>query len=407
LGGRPWILYFTLARIPGERAHSIQIARMCAAFQAEGADVFLFSARRGSELSRSADIKEVMKYYGLSHGFKLARLLVPDILIGSKSSMSRKWKLMTLIYALQAALLANMFMLTMLGRRVFAFVREPILLLTLAICAQGLVYEVHDIPRLHSTAGRVLAWALRRCKLIVTISSFQASYLRLCLRAPPPVLVAHDAVDERLFMRDLAVDLGCMRNRLDIPPSHKIILYVGQLSSWKKPEFIVDAFAELGRSDATLLFIGGGEDDIARVKRYAEQRGLRSVRFVGWVRPSAVPRFLKLADVLVHYTPHNRMTLASGALRSLSPLKIFEYMLAGRPIVAPRTPGVVEVLKDGVNALLFDPDDPKDMAAKITTLLDNQELGRRLAEQARQQALQEHTYQYRARRILEALKRVN
>jgi glycosyltransferase involved in cell wall biosynthesis len=79
-------------------------------------------------------------------------------------------------------------------------------------------------------------------------------------------------------------------------------------------------------------------------------------------------------------------------------------MLSGKPIAAPKAPGIDEVLDDGVNALLFDLNDPADAAEKITLLLKDKELGKGLATNARNTALSKYTYRSRARNLLELLK---
>ncbi|MCS7365489.1 MAG: glycosyltransferase family 4 protein, partial [archaeon GB-1867-035] len=141
-------------------------------------------------------------------------------------------------------------------------------------------------------------------------------------------------------------------------------------------------------------FIGGLDEDISRVKSYCEAIGVDRVIFTGFIKPRNVPIYLKLADILVHYTPRGR---------GFSPLKIFEYMCARKPIVAPNSPGVNEVLRDGVNALLYNPESPEDMAYKIKLILDDSELGFKLAEQAYLDAINKYTFKARAERILKVL----
>jgi glycosyltransferase involved in cell wall biosynthesis len=146
-----------------------------------------------------------------------------------------------------------------------------------------------------------------------------------------------------------------------------------------------------------LVFVGGRDEDIFRLKQYAESNGLcKKVFFLGWRQPSQVPRYLAFADVLVHYSSPEKA----------SPLKIFEYMLSGRPVAAPRAPGVEEVLNDGVDSLLFDPFDPADAARKVVLLLKDKELGKRLASNARNTALSKYTYRARARTLLELLNNI-
>lgn len=84
-----------------------------------------------------------------------------------------------------------------------------------------------------------------------------------------------------------------------------------------------------------------------------------------------------------------------------SPLKLFEAMMLGRPIVASRTPEHEAVLRDGVDALLYDPYDPRDLAEKALRLLEDRGLARRLGESARRRAW---TWRDRCLRVLEALR---
>jgi glycosyltransferase involved in cell wall biosynthesis len=84
-----------------------------------------------------------------------------------------------------------------------------------------------------------------------------------------------------------------------------------------------------------------------------------------------------------------------------SPLKLFEYMAAGRPIVASDLPSIREILAHERNALLITPGNPQAVTAAIRRLNDDRALGRRLAGQALIDAA-EYTWAKRAER-LEAL----
>jgi glycosyltransferase involved in cell wall biosynthesis len=85
-----------------------------------------------------------------------------------------------------------------------------------------------------------------------------------------------------------------------------------------------------------------------------------------------------------------------------SPLKLFDYMAAGAPIVASEMPTVREVLADGDNSLLVAPEDPGALAAAIRRLLVNPGLADRLRRTAFEQ-VQSYTWDARAARIIEAL----
>ena len=83
-----------------------------------------------------------------------------------------------------------------------------------------------------------------------------------------------------------------------------------------------------------------------------------------------------------------------------SPLKLFEYMAAGRAIVASDLPAWSDVVAHGETALLLPPDDVAAWSEAIDRLLSDSDLRERLGEIARNQALEQHTWDVRAARIL-------
>jgi glycosyltransferase involved in cell wall biosynthesis len=173
--------------------------------------------------------------------------------------------------------------------------------------------------------------------------------------------------------------------------------YAGHLYPWKGVDLVIEAVAAL--KDARGLIIGGHEQepDLARVKALAEQLNCASrVTFTGLIPPAAVAARLREADVLALPNP-----ASSISSTFTSPLKLFEYMASGRPIVASDLASLREVLRNGENALLVEPGSPQALTAGIQRIKTDAALGRRLAEQARQDVRQ-FTWARRAER-LEAL----
>ena len=108
-----------------------------------------------------------------------------------------------------------------------------------------------------------------------------------------------------------------------------------------------------------------------------------------------MPLYQAAADVLV--LPNTAQAAISR--EHTSPLKLFEYMAAGRPIVASDLPSLREVLRHGDNAWLMQPDDPAALAQGIQHLLAEPALAARLAAQA-QEEVQAYTWEQRAANIL-------
>lgn len=175
---------------------------------------------------------------------------------------------------------------------------------------------------------------------------------------------------------------GCDAPAAELPaPSREDpprILYAGQLYPWKGVDVLVEAAARLPR--ARLVILGGleGEADLERVRARVRALGLEArTEMPGTVAHARVGGELERAAVVVVPVLRTAMTE-----RHTSPLKAFEAMAAGRPLVASDLPSSREVLRDGDNALLVPPGDAAALAAALARLLEEPALARRLAEQA-------------------------
>jgi glycosyltransferase involved in cell wall biosynthesis len=170
--------------------------------------------------------------------------------------------------------------------------------------------------------------------------------------------------------------------------------YAGHLYPWKGVELVIEAVA--GLADTRGLIVGGHdrEPDLARLKAYAEKIfcSLR-VTFTGMVPPADVAARLRDADVLVLPNPPSAISRAFT-----SPLKLFEYMASGRPIVASDLPSIREVLTDGRNALLVEAGNAHAVTDGVRRIKDDPALGRRLAAQALED-VRAFTWEARAARI--------
>jgi len=181
------------------------------------------------------------------------------------------------------------------------------------------------------------------------------------------------------------------------------IVYAGQLYRWKGVDTLLDAMAQL--PDVRLTVYGGRgpqDPDVNLARERTAQLGMADrVTFAGFVPHAEVRARIAGAGAAILPLPDNLM-----ARYFTSPLKLFDYMAAGAPIVASDLPTVQEVLVDGDNALLVPPEDSSALAAAIRRLLANQGLADRLRRTAYEQ-VQGFTWDARAARILEALGRLN
>ena len=178
------------------------------------------------------------------------------------------------------------------------------------------------------------------------------------------------------------------------PPAGSIVAYAGHLYAWKGVDVLIRALALL--PDTHAIIVGGHEkeSDIGRLRALASALGVDGqVTFTGQVAPAEVAPHLSRAAVLVLPNPASAIST-----RFTSPLKLFEYMAAGRAIVASDLPAIREVLRDNENAVLVEPGSAEAFATGIRRLLEDPALASRLAHAALSDVPQ-YTWQRRAERI--------
>ena len=167
-----------------------------------------------------------------------------------------------------------------------------------------------------------------------------------------------------------------------------LIIFVGSFKPWHGLDLLVDAFGRLAGKDqeAKLVLVGDGPTR-AELESHVRQLNLAGrVVFTGAVPHPEVARLLNLAQVAV-LNPR-----LSPASLSQSPLKLFEYMAAGKAIVAPAIPNIQQVLEDRETALLVPPDQPESLACALLELLQDHHLRTALGHSAKQKALKNHSW---------------
>ena len=174
-----------------------------------------------------------------------------------------------------------------------------------------------------------------------------------------------------------------------------IIIFVGTFKPWHGLDLLIHAFGALAdiHPEARLILVGDGPL-LSEIEKQVSENGLEEkVIFTGTVEPNLVPGLLSLADIAV-LNPR-----VSGASTAQSPLKLFEYMAAGKAIVAPKIDYVEKILTDHENGLLITPDDVEALTCSLLELVENGQLRQRMGQAAQQKALQEHSWDQVARKI--------
>ena len=167
------------------------------------------------------------------------------------------------------------------------------------------------------------------------------------------------------------------RRQLGLRADQPTVVYTGHVRSNKGIDAMLDVAAVT--PDVRYIIVGGLPNDLAELRADLAQRRLQNVVVAGWVHAAELPPYLYAADVLM--IPPSAKPLQQFG-RTVLPMKVFSYMAAGRPIVAPALPDLQEVLTDGENGRLVRPDDPVETARAIREILASPKLSQTLSDGA-------------------------
>lgn len=372
------LLYIHSAHVPAPAANAVQVAKMCHAFRVAGAEVLLALPR--ASMNTRDHYEKIAREYGFGTEFPFRVLPVPFWPVPGRE----------LFFAV-LALLAAVWL-----RPHVVFTRSA----TVALVSAGLfgfttVFELHDpigslSRRQRQRLAKVIGLEAFRM-LVVTSQRLRDDSIRLFPQHAGKFLIAPNGADP-------------------VPPNGKPcslsgtfkVGYVGHLYKGKGMEIISAIAPRCGW--ATFHIVGGTPGDI-------EYWTLKLAKcpntvFHGYVPHAATCAYLAEMDVVL--APYLRDVEGQGGGRNIaegmSPLKLFEYMAHGKPIVSSDLSVIREILRDSVNSVLVSPDNPSDWVKALQRLRENKALRDQIGQQAKADFLARYSRIARATNILEEIK---
>ena len=262
------------------------------------------------------------------------------------------------------------------------------------------VYDAHHPPVNRIAEAIVGSFSSSKNLLGMSFNSrgLREIYSHLGIAGRNPV-VAPNGFELEAFEKES--DISSLRARLGLPLDRKIVCYCGNTYRGRGIEILVRAAAEI--PEVEFLIVGGRERDNALWREMARQSGATNFRMEGFVAQREVSSYLLASDVLV--MPYSSgVTIRDGteAGKFTSPLKLFEYLAAGKPIVATGVPSVLEILTPGENSVVTPPDDAEEFIEALGLMLCDSELCARISQCARSDAA-EYTWEKRVERIIDGV----
>jgi len=199
---------------------------------------------------------------------------------------------------------------------------------------------------------------------VITICPDLGDYALISGVKPDRHLLIENSIfdDVKLHVTDVAEAEAKFDKPVTFAPGHPVVLYAGTFEAYQGIEILVHAFAEVLKSkpEARLLLVGGADDQVSKIRKLAESLGLgEACVLTGRVPKTAALHYTRSAQVLVSPRLHGNNT----------PLKIYELLASGRPLVATRIRSHTQVLDDSV-CYLADPDAASLAAGLLEALVD-------------------------------------
>jgi len=173
------------------------------------------------------------------------------------------------------------------------------------------------------------------------------------------------------------------RSTFGIAERDILLIYTGRLGPEKNLPFLLRAFAGIAKSydNVSLLIVGGGPEYDNLVDRVQHMNIDDRVHFTGLVPYEELPRYLTSADAFV-----------SASVTEVHPLSVIEAQAAGLPVLGIQSPGVGDIVEDGVTGLLAQEEDLAIFTAKMVRLMTDRESLQKMGFQARE-ASQAYSYE--------------
>lgn len=366
------ITYLSRSTLPSEFANSVHVISMCSALGKICNKVTLHAS-----IKPGSDREEIARFYGKPIDFELKCVRRYNIPFFGN-----------LIYGLISALLVSK------KHTDIVYARCPHSAFFALMKKIPIIYEVHNIPtsRARWLLERVL---FRSSYVILTVAiteSLRRDYAKLySTEGSIKMLVAPDGA-ELPDNSDAAT-----YSQVNESSSTLVLGYVGSFWPGKGIEIVRELAGRL--QDIEFRLIGGDPDMIQRLRSVRE----RNVSYEERVPHAHVAALMRQCDVLL--LPAKRRVEVKGGgdvAKYTSPLKLFEYMGSGRPIISSDLPVLREVLDSGRNCLLANPDNIGEWVDCVNQLR-NGEQRTRLADAALNDLRNKYTWDHRAARIIRAI----
>lgn len=377
------IAYISWSTIPSKKANSINIMKMCQAFKKQNIDVTLYCINGDDTLSNES----IFQKYGIKEKFTLIRIDIPNLIqkIPLLKELYSAYKINSIIRKDHKSLKYD-----------FIYGRSWVALYLLRN-KYKFIFEAHMIVPYLSGGGFFIHELVKNknlYKLVVISEGLKKDFLvKFPKLSDSKVIVLHDGADAN----HMRTDKICIDNSISKELSVQIG-YVGHLYPGKCMEVLIEIAK---KCDYCFHIIGGNDDWIQHWNKIIGDQGIKTIIFHGYVDNSSVYQYYNAFDICIMpfskniYFYNGKINIGSWT----SPLKLFEAMAFGKAILVSKLPTIQEVMEDGIDCIMVDPDDINEWIRQLDVLVNDSELRNRLGEAAKNKLESCYTWDIRAQKI--------
>ena len=368
--------------MPTEKAHGLSTVKICEAFSKCGYKVDLIIPKLWRHKSEN-----IYDYYGVKKRFRILKIPCIDLIpVGVLE------KFTFLLQSLSFSFFLTIFVLIKYGirnKKVIFFSHDYIPLYPMTFLSNYVFYDIHHFPGQNLMYKRIMNKSFG----FAVQTKWKIKELENKFHIPPNKIVywPNGTEIERFNISQSKTEA---RKILGLPLDAKIIMYTGQLFDWKGVDSLIKSISFLP-NEMLIYIVGGSDQDILNCKKEIAEANNNRIIFVKFVPNLQIPLWLRVADVLV--LPNTGKKRVS--LYYTSPMKLFEYMAAKKPIISSAIPSIMEILNDK-NSILVEPDNPEAIGLSVKKIFSDPILSENISTNSFLD-VQKFTWTNRAEKIID------
>ncbi len=374
------IVYITSTRFPTEKAHGLATVKICEAFANHGYEVDIIAPRLWRK-----EGGDIFKHYGVKKNFQIFKIPCIDLI---PIRIFEKLAFILQSISFSSFLIPYVFFKYGGNLKNFIFLsHDYIPLYFMTFLSTRVFYDIHHFPGDNFMYKRVM----KKSFGFASQTKWKINALN------KKFLIAHDKIvywPNGTDVDEFKVSLSKEKAKIElgVPQNKKIVVYTGQIFNWKGVDSLIKSVKILPKN-FIIYIVGGSVKDVKDCKNTIIEANNERVIFIPFQPHYKIPLWLKAADVLV--LPNTAKHKVS--LHYTSPMKLFEYMASGTPIVATRIPSIEEVVGEG-EVFFAEPDNPDSLAKQIQMAVMDSETSINKGKRAMEVVLS-YTWLARAKKI--------